>query len=54
MKLPLDQIFAKAIKMSKNIVMLLPPNISVHKLGELIASEYIRSGIPSSTCSIKI
>lgn len=40
--------------MTKNIVMLLPPNISVHKLGQLIANEYIKSGIPSSTCSIKI
>ena len=37
MKPPLDKIFAKAIRMSKNIVMLLPPNVSVQKLGELIA-----------------
>lgn len=51
---PLNQIFAKAIQLSKNIVILLPPNINVKKLAELIAREYIDSKTPSSTCSIKI
>lgn len=33
MKIPLDKLFAKAIQLSKNIVILLPPNINVRKLG---------------------
>jgi hypothetical protein len=37
MKPPLNKIFAKAIQLSKNIVILLPPNMNVKKLGELIA-----------------
>jgi trimethylguanosine synthase len=51
---PLDKVFAKAIKLSKNVAMLLPPNINVEKLGELIAKAYIDANIPSSSCSIKI
>jgi hypothetical protein len=41
MKPPLDKIFGKAIQFSKNIAMMLPPNINVRKLGELIAREYM-------------
>jgi hypothetical protein len=54
MKPPLNKIFAKAIQLSKNIAILLPPNMNVKKLGELIAREYIESKIPSIGCSIKI
>jgi SepF-like predicted cell division protein (DUF552 family) len=54
MKPSLDKIFGKAIQFSKNIVMLLPPNINIEKVGELVAKEYIEAKIPSSTCSIKI
>lgn len=51
---PFNKIFAKSIQLSKNIVILLPPNINIKKLGELIAREYIDSKSPSPTCSIKI
>ena len=50
----MDKIISKAIKLSKNIVFLLPSNLNVTEFAKCLANEYLRQKIPSSTCSIKI
>ena len=51
---PLDRVIGKAIRLSRNIVMLLPANTNISKVAESIANVYMKSHINAPSCSMKV